>query len=340
MTEKVSIGLLTPFFQPIPGYERAAVNLGINLVIVTPNNIHWPTGELTGLVFTDKEWVTQEVPLPSAYYNRYYGPKPKVVSRLELVVGKNKVFNHITRFNKWKIHQILSSSPLKQFLPVSSSYSPEELRRFLDQFGQVIIKPKTGQLGNRVYLIKKNNNTYDFHQGTKSPVASFHSWQNLLEGISPHVTNSFLLQQFVTLSAVNGRVFDLRILLQKDGQGVWQATGALTRFALRYSYITNLAQAIEPASETLERVFPGQRLMTKLEEISIQAAQLVEQSLGSLGEISVDFGLDQQGRIWIIELNSKPMKNTFSALGDPKLMQTIYEQPLRYALYLATSRPS
>jgi hypothetical protein len=50
----------------------------------------------------------------------------------------------------------------------------------------------------------------------------------------------------------------------------------------------------------------------------------------------VDFGLDEQGRIWIIELNGKPMKSMFSALGDARLMKTVYERPICYALHLCS----
>ena len=45
---------------------------------------------------------------------------------------------------------------------------------------------------------------------------------------------------------------------------------------------------------------------------------------------------DEQGRIWIIELNGKPMKSMFSALGDARLMKTVYERPLCYALHLCS----
>lgn len=335
MTKKVRIGLLSPFFKPISGYERAAISLDVDLVIVTPSRIDWKAGELDALLFNGQEWVFDTVPIPHAIYNRYYGPKPKVVNRLELVIGKNKVFNHITRFDKWEIHKILVNSSLKSFLPESSYYSAELLKDFLDRRGQAILKPTTGQLGTDVYLVRLDNGIYHLHHGTNSPVATFGSWENFLAGIKPFTEKRLLLQQFIPLASIGGRIFDLRLLLQKDGRGIWQVSGALTRYALRYSYITNLSQAIVSAEEALQEAFPAQEILPKLEQISIKVAQAVESSLGSLGEISVDFGLEQNGSIWIIELNAKPMKSLFGALGSPQIVQNIYEQPLNYALYLA-----
>ncbi|NMB00743.1 MAG: YheC/YheD family protein [Firmicutes bacterium] len=337
MTAKAQIGLLTPFFRPIEGYQTAAVNVNIDLVVVTPNRINWQTNEVDALLYNGHEWVPSTVPIPKAIYNRYYGPKPKVINRLELIIGKNKVFNHITRFDKWKTHEALASSALKSHLPNTVPYDPEHLKDFLGSFGEVILKPARGQCGKEIYLLKVKQGIYHLHQGTKSPVASFHSWHNLLAGLEVLTKKDFLLQKFIPLATFDGRIFDVRLLLQKDGQGDWQVSGALTRLALRYSYVTNICHAIVSAQDTLKKVFPADDIMSELERISIEAARSLEEPFGSLGELSVDFGLDQQAKTWIIELNAKPMKSLFGSLGQPQLMSAIYEQPLRYALHLATT---
>ena len=127
MSEKLTIGLLSPFFQPIPGYEQAAINLDMNLVIVTPKRVDWAKKEVAGLLWNGQEWVRDSVSIPRSLYNRYYGPKPKIVSRLELVIGKDKIFNHVTRFNKWTIHQVLSKSSLQPLLPYRKALAHHSL---------------------------------------------------------------------------------------------------------------------------------------------------------------------------------------------------------------------
>ena len=334
--EKKCIGLLTPFFQPIPAYTRPAAELGAELAIITPRRIDWQEQRVEALLWDGSTWQQQTIPLPRAFYNRFYGPKPKVATRLEMLVGKNKVFNHITRFDKLAVHQALAESALQKHLPEAYPYEPERLLQLLAQRQQIILKPRTGQLGVGIYLLRKKGRQAVAHLGTISPIASFSSTEKLLAWLDDIAGDSWLLQEFIPLARLDGRAFDVRILVQKDGTGTWQATGALSRTALRYSYVTNLSHAILPAADVLRQAFPNRSLLPELEALSLAAAEAAEQAFGSLGEISVDFRLDQEGNIWIMELNGKPMKNLFRALGVPELVKTVYQQPLRYALHLCS----
>ncbi|NMB19264.1 MAG: hypothetical protein GX979_00220 [Firmicutes bacterium] len=336
MSPKTQIGLLSPFFKPIPGYEEAAQDLNVDLVIVTPRRIDWMNHKVHGLVYNGQRWEEEDVPLPPSLYNRYYGPKPKVVSRLETILGKNKVFNHVTRFDKWWIHQLLAGTSLKTYLPKTSLYTPQRLLDYLSRFKQVILKSAHGQLGTRVYLVVADGEYLHLHQGTLSPVISFRSTDELLEHLEPALSPDFLLQQYIPLASIDGRAFDLRLLLQKGQTGTWEIPGVLSRLAMRHAYVTNICQAILFGEDALRSAFPGRNIMPELVDVSIRVAHIVEGSLGSLGELSVDFGLDFEGKVWIIELNAKPMKHMFADLGDMHLTRTIYCQPLLYALYLAS----
>ena len=89
MAEQTCIGLLPPLFQPITAYERAAASLGVELAVVTPARIDWQAEQVEALVWSGADWQTKTVDLPRAFYNRY-GPKPKVVNRLELLGGKRQ----------------------------------------------------------------------------------------------------------------------------------------------------------------------------------------------------------------------------------------------------------
>ncbi|MCK9524746.1 MAG: YheC/YheD family protein [Limnochordia bacterium] len=337
MSQKMQIGLLSPFFQPIPGYEESAQDLDLGLVIVTPRRIDWKNQAVHGLVYNGQAWEEESVPLPPSLYNRYYGPKPKVVTRLETVLGKNKVFNHVTRFDKWMIHQLLGESSLKKNLPKTSLYTPQSLLDGLRRFKTVVLKSAHGQLGAKIYLVVSEGGMVFLHQGTLSPVASFSTNEELLRHLEPLIGPDFLVQRYIPLALIDGRAFDLRFLLQKDGSGQWNVSGVLSRLAMRHSYITNVCQAILPGEDALRMAFTGQNIMPELIDLSIKAARIVEGSLGSLGELSVDFGLDSKGGVWIIELNAKPMKHMFADLGNQKLVREIYGRPLLYALHLATT---
>ena len=337
MREQVTVGILTPFFAPQTGYESVANDLDVNLVVVTPERIRWKTGEVQSLIWNGGSWDSKVVPLPQAMYNRFYGPKPQVISALEKILGRNKVFNHVTHFDKWELYNILVNSSLRTCTPPTALYTPNTLASYLRKFKYAILKPRLGHLGYKVLLVSQDTQGYHLYQGSKYPVSSYVSFEDLTAKLKEAISPNFLVQRFIPLASLEGKIFDLRCLVQKDGQSSWTVTGLVSRVALSYSYITNISQAILPGEVVLEQAFPHSNLLAQIKEISIKGAQIAEQSLGSLGEISVDLGLDDRGQIWIIELNGKPMKGIFRELQDTNTIERIFQMPLAYARHLATT---
>ena len=52
------------------------------------------------------------------------------------------------------------------------------------------------------------------------------------------------------------------------------------------------------------------------------------------GEFGLDLGLDKNGDIWLIEVNSKPRKTTVTEMSKI-IMRNAFKRPLEYSIYLA-----
>ncbi|MFC5711789.1 YheC/YheD family protein [Thalassorhabdus alkalitolerans] len=78
------------------------------------------------------------------------------------------------------------------------------------------------------------------------------------------------------------------------------------------------------------------RLMRELEQVSIEAAEYLDRfgTFGLLGELSIDFALDKENRLWIIEANGQPQKKIITKLDDEDSTIKIYKTPLEYGYYL------
>lgn len=336
MEKTVTIGLLAPAFMPLTGYEETARDLGLRLAVVTPQKIRWTTRQVDALIWQDNRWHNKVTSLPTSMYNRFYSPKQPFIDAIEKIIGRDKIFNHITRFDKWEMHTILENSLLRRYMPPTALYSSQSLQDYLKRYDSVILKPRLGHLGYQILLIQQDSSGYYLHHGSKYPVASYSNLQDLNKQLSQHLSTDYLIQQFIPFSTLDGRVFDVRALVQKGATGTWEVTGLISRIALKYSYVTNISVQVIPGEEALLKAFPNLDLLAPLVKASIKGAQIVEQSLGSLGEISVDFAFDEQGTMWIIELNGKPMKSIFKELNDPITLKKVYNTPLAYARYLAT----
>lgn len=302
----------------------------MDLMIFTPPQQKAPL-EVQGLLLQGQNWVPRLLPLPQAVYNRIYTRKSTTANQLEM--GSDRVFNTITQLDKWKVGQILQASAIKEYLPKTRLYSWQTMAPIFQTGRTTIIKPRHGHLGHEIYLLQRRKSSWQLLKGSYAPFLRFKNEKEAKKHFLTRFGQSkWLLQEFISGALLQDRIFDLRYLLQKGSLGNWAVTGRLARVALKGYFVTNICKTILPVEKLLSST-----QQTKLEEISLQAAQILDGPLGHLGEISVDFILDDQKKPWIIEVNGLPAKELFFRLKEPPTLQKIYRFPLDYAYHLATS---
>jgi len=73
----------------------------------------------------------------------------------------------------------------------------------------------------------------------------------------------------------------------------------------------------------------------EIESFSKNVALALEACFGLHGEIGLDVGLDQQGKLWLIEANSKPNTTGYLQLTSEAVCDLVYGLPLDYSKFLA-----
>ncbi len=329
------IGLLGIRLMPLTGYQIAST-LDMQILVFTPKSIHWSSQQATGLLWDGIRWNRVTCPIPRAIFNRLFTDKRDLVTRLSNIIGPNRIFNEITKFDKWDVYQALLNGDLNPHLPETHLYQPRQLLSFLQRYYQVILKPRQGRQGLNIYRIDAVDNEFYLYSNTEYPIYSFDSASDLIRYLEQRHLGKFIMQAYIPFAEVDNRVFDARLIVQKNDIGKWQVTANLSRIALSYSYITNLCHAMTSVEEVFRYAsFNPDKLYPKIKKLALQTAITLEKSIGHLGELSVDFGVDKQGNPWIIEVNGKPDKSLFREV-DKQLYKAVQQAPLSYGRYLAT----
>ena len=73
---------------------------------------------------------------------------------------------------------------------------------------------------------------------------------------------------------------------------------------------------------------------SKVEQVCMTAAETLEESLGTFAEIGLDIGIDVNGRVWIIEINSKPSYKVFPK-DELGLKKNSIRRPIDFSIYMA-----
>ncbi|WP_223292449.1 YheC/YheD family protein [Salipaludibacillus neizhouensis] len=384
MAKKTLIGVLVRNPGRVRDFERTK-SLNVDLLVFNSKGINWSKKRIRGFFFNGTKWEKKSCPFPGAVYNRSYSSERQLVSKIEGVIGKGKVFNCITRFDKWTMHQILQKSSIGSHLPDTYLFQSSQLLKLLSTYRKLILKPCKGSLGKRVYLIEQTDDNkfrlyINIHKNITNeeiPQENLESSdrntlldeanktnikkqpelmnderflvpakintlnpEDFIKSINELIKNErFLVQNFIPLDQTNQKIYDIRMYVQKNEQGNWKVTGGLSRLGTSTSYVTNMCTEIKSLNNTIKcNNNLSVDKIKNMKTLGIQIAQILERQIGHLGELSVDFGLDQQGKAWLIEVNGKPQRKIVKRINYSKLTRDIYNTPFKYARSLATNR--
>ncbi|AOY77503.1 YheC/YheD family protein [Clostridium formicaceticum] len=334
MKEKVLIGLLCNNLKPVSFY-KIDKDSPINLLKFTVKGISWTNQKIRGIILKNGEWQQITTGFPDVVYHRCYTSSTEITSRLETVIGKGKVFNSFTRFNKYQIYSILKETKLKDLLIPTYLYNQKLMLAMLKEEGAIIIKPQNSSLGSNIYKFSLENKEYKMYMRSPYPMKIFKTTETFIDYVKKYLhLDNYIMQPFIFFKTINGRIFDIRMLVQKNHEGLWDITEDMSRISYKKHFITNITYAIRPVGKVLEDIVVKKDITHELRKVSIQVAKTLEKELCVLGEISVDLGIGLDNKLWIIEVNGKPEKTIFQEISE-EAVERAFLTPLSYAAYLA-----
>jgi len=290
------------------------------------NGVDWKNKKITGFTYSlTGGWKTGKYDWPHIVYNRIvYRNTEKdyqVASLLKRFEDSKDLHLFNRRFlNKKEVFEAVKSNrTLLQHIPKTDIYSHESLKKFLQLYKQVFIKPIHGSKGEGILrIIRTDSNHFHISRaewGKRMPlrcktVAEVINHLNRW-ALDKHQDN-YIIQQGIDLATFQSRIFDVRSQVQKNGEGKWVVTGSAVRLANPQKFVTHIPNGGTAANikKVLPQVF-SEAVLKKINEQFDKIFELMpiqlEQELGiSLAVLSMDIGIDKQGHVWVLEVNSKP----------------------------------
>ncbi|KPV57324.1 hypothetical protein QJ48_22905 [Paenibacillus sp. A3] len=369
---KSTVGIMTtqtdehPPFANRGFYRRLCIlgsRSGLTVFVFTPQGIDWSRPQVTGYVYdaASKEWVILTFELPAIVYDRcFFTARRQYADYRNALQGLKqqssvRLLGHGLK-GKWDVQQALRrDGRFDRHLPETQPLrSMRTLADWLRQRGEAILKPRGGSQGRGVLLVRRESASpagtanaagAAFTVRGRDPrnravACGFADAGALLRWLRRFVAQrSYLLQQYLPLQSQNGDAYDVRALVQKDGDGRWKLTGMAVRRGQNGSLTSNLhgGGTVEPIGPFLAREFGptrAEKLLHELKQLAVGLPEALESCHGRLAELGIDFGVDTDGNSWILEVNSKPGRSIFTYLQDDQAKQDALANPLRYARYL------
>lgn len=343
----------TPFNEK--GYFKHlslhAEQKGIQVTVFSPRYINWNTHTVDGYRFKQHNWQQNKYPIPLFIYDRIFYSGLQHIKQLRpilirlhseakcILLGKGLP-------GKWHVYQMLRKNKLlRPFIPQTQLFNNQtEWEPLLNRHQAIFLKPVAGSQGRGVLKVKCHGDEInvqgrdrDNHIFSKK----FSDFLSCLDWIKQHIgSRTYVVQPYLELNTKEHFPFDLRILIQKDEKGIWRESGQAIRIGNAHGLTSNLhgGGTARSVPDFLQQHYSEQQIKKLQDNIALISRHIpidLEKQHGPMLELGIDLGIDRQGRVWLLEVNSKPGRKSFLLSADNNALQNAISAPVKYCRFVA-----
>lgn len=346
-------GPQTTFFRRL---IRIGRSLHMAVYVFAVGDVNRVMGAVAGWTWLEgRGWVRRLFPMPHVLYDRGFvnGPVLRLQRWLRAGLGVQQ-FNSLVG-SKWWVYRLMARIPdLAAYIPETRILrTTADLAVMMRRHGTVYVKAAGGGKGIGIWVLSTDGRGRYTYRYTDSRTRIHRGRTGNLGGIVRHLLGRprqpWLIQPRIDLARWHGRIFDVRVLVQRDGQGRWRITGTGARIGRPGSIISNLygggdAWPLEPVLvESLGlTAAEAASMRLRVEDLALRVAQEIDRACrrtGYVGELGVDIGIDRGGRLWFFEANSRTGRNLFRQAGLKESSRLADRRPLEFALHLSGFEP-
>ncbi len=224
---------------------------------------------------------------------------------------------------------MMKSPAIAPHLPETKRFTRDAFRSLLARYGHIIVKPVGGWGGDGVVSVAAGADgrceaRYGKRRKSFEDANSAYAYvRGLLEG------RRCIVQRRISLAVVNGKPFDLRVMVQRKRGGAWTVTGKLAKVAGAGYLITNVRRSggkVVPFAEAYRQSnvhgVSAAETERRIDALALAAAEHLQRYY-SIRICGLDVGLDDRGGIWVIEANFTPDPGLFRKLRDRSMYRRI-----------------
>lgn len=317
------------------------------------DNIDWENKRIKGLALIPglDKWTNAWFPMPDVIYDRgarFTEEQKTTVREIRERFRSNSnihFINSLDYIGKWNAYRHLSKhDEIAGYLPETIRYgSFKDLLRMLKKHRFIFLKAYYGSGGKQVMSIEKADRQY------KLVFYAYELRELILSDIKEvrkHIEEftaggKFIIQRGIRLLKYKGSYFDMRVLIIKDKQGKWRVLNNYARIAKANLTITNYCAGGD--CNHYNNIYSylsdplSQGSIPNYDEIAsetLKIAAVIDQEFGTFGELGMDMAIDEYGKIWFLEANTKPDKDLVEGLDDFNDINPQYSAIFEYAGYL------
>jgi hypothetical protein len=235
--------------------------------------------------------------------------------------------------NKWlKYAYMKRHSRLAKYLPETKPMTSSAFWSFMDKYEKVIVKPTGGSRGRGVVQVKaKGSQVYEVRLENRK-VKIWGKTRTFAYVCKLIGSDPYIVQKRVSRAKINGRPFDMRIVVQrKPNSRAWKVTAKAAKVAGKGYIVSNITRskgsllkvqaAFKKSGALKSRSYWP--LRSKINRVAVRSARRLSRLFPGHRIYGLDMAVDRKGRLWIIEANLYPAMSHFIKMKDHSMYRKI-----------------
>ncbi len=327
-------------------YMDAAEELGMTVFLFHLADADAKYRVIRGWSRQGGKWFYGLFPWPDIFYDRILEHlDPQEAAILDQLYSISTPINEARSLGKWACHRMLVQYPdARAYLPDTVLYHhPIDLYNMLARHAAVLTKPDYGSGGKGISKVwSMDRGRFGWQNARTGDTLEELTFIEAVAQVKANANDSsFVVQEQLPLLRMGNRLSDIRMSMEKDGDGIWQASISSLRLGKENLSVTHGANGGElyPLAEGLRFYVDDPKrvdeLVKTVHDVSLLLLTRVEDSFGRMGEVALDLAFDQEFRLWLLEANAKPGKFT---ARENKQAPASHRRILEYGRYLWQTR--
>lgn len=332
-----------PTWERAVHYVTAARRFGTEVIIFSISGYDAARDKIRGYVRRNGRWSPWRGDVPLVVHNRYV---PMTLGAAYLVRWLERrlprvVFNPVSPHDSWELWQpLLDDDQTGPYTPSMWPVTAEncaQLPAFVREQGAVALRARTpGASMFGLYIEAAPGRQRRLR--VKSPKRPMGPPQAVSEaGLIRLVERKlrwrpYLVQAVVPALTYRQRSFAIRVPVQRDGVGRWQALAAAV--VPRQIRVPGAGRHIAaPAERVLAELFGLEgagELWKRLQGLALAVAEHLSTQYERLADLTVDIAIDPRGDMWLEDLNLRDDRLAWKRSGQLEVHEALYHNPIAY----------